>query len=249
MVTRIAAWSGPRNISTALMRAWDSRADTTVVDEPLYAYWLRATGAPHPGRDDIVRAYPTRWQDVVEWLTGPVPGGRPIWFQKHMTKHVTDEVPLDWLDGFRHLFLIRDPAEVLVSFARVQPEVDLAETGLPEQVRLFEHVLDTTGHVPPVVDARDVLTAPRATLETVCAALDVPFDPAMLSWEAGRRPTDGIWARYWYDAVERSTGFAPYRPATETVPAHLEDLLARCRPLYEQLAQHRLTIDDPAGDR
>lgn len=247
MVTRIAAWSGPRNISTALMRSWGSRADTAVIDEPLYAYWLARTGAPHPGRDDIVRAYPTRWQEVVDQLTGPIPGDRPIWFQKHMTKHVTDEVPLDWLDGFRHLFLIRDPAEVLVSFDRVH-DVDLTETGLPQQVRLFEHVTATTGRVPPVVDARDVLTAPRAMLEAMCAALEVPFDPAMLSWEAGPRPTDGIWARHWYDAVERSTGFAPYRPATDEVPARLGPLLARCRPLYEQLAQHRLTIDDPTGE-
>lgn len=248
MVTRIAAWSGPRNISTALMRSWDSRADTAVIDEPLYAYWLDHTDAPHPGRDDIIRTYPTRWQDVVDHLTGPVPGGHAIWFQKHMTKHVLPEVPLDWLDGLRHLFLIREPAEVLLSFARVQPEVTLAETGLPQQVRLFEHVAQASGHVPPVIDARDVLTAPHAMLQAVCAALDVPFDPAMLSWEAGPRPTDGIWARYWYDAVERSTGFAPYRPTTAEVPAHLLPLLARCRPLYEQLAQHRLTVDDPAGE-
>lgn len=247
MVTRIAAWSGPRNISTALMRSWGSRSDTAVVDEPLYAYWLEATGAPHPGRDEIVRAYPTSWQQVVDRLTGPVPGGKPIWFQKHMTKHVLDEVPLDWLDGFRHLFLVRDPAEVVVSFARVH-EVDLVETGLPQQVRLFEHVRATTGRVPPVVDARDVLTAPRAMLEAMCDALAVPFDPAMLSWEAGRRPTDGIWAPWWYGAVERSTGFAPYRPATEDVPAHLQPLLARCRPLYDHLAQHRLTVGDREGD-
>ncbi len=247
MTTRIAAWSGPRNISTALMRSWDSRPDTAVVDEPLYAYWLQATGAPHPGRDEVVRAYPTDWREVVGHLTGPVPGDRPIWFQKHMTKHVTEEVDLDWLDGFRHLFLIRDPAEVVVSFAKVS-QVDLDETGLPQQVRLFEHVAERTGQVPPVVDARDVLTAPRAMLRTVCAALDVPFDPAMLSWEAGRRVTDGIWAPYWYAAVERSTGFEPYRPTTTAVPAHLTELLARCRPLYEQLAQHRLTVDDPAGE-
>ena len=248
MSTRIAAWSGPRNISTALMRSWGSRADTAVIDEPLYAYWLEATGAPHPGRDEVVRGYPTSWREVVDQLTGPVPDGRPIWFQKHMAKHVLDEVALDWLDGFRHLFLIRDPAEVLVSFAKVNSEVDLAETCLPQQVRLFEHVAATTGHVPPVVDARDVLTAPRPMLEAVCAALDVPFDPAMLSWEAGRRPTDGVWAPYWYDAVERSTGFTPYRPTTAPLPPHLQPLLARCHPLYEQLAQYRITVDELGGE-
>lgn len=229
------------------MRSWESRADTTVIDEPLYAYWLDRTGAPHPGRDQIVRAYPRRWQEVVDLITGPVPGGCPIWFQKHMTKHVLDEVALDWLDGFRHLFLIREPAEVLRSFAKVQPQVDLAETGLPQQVRLFDHVVATTGHVPPVIDARDILTAPHAALEAVCAALDVPFDPAMLSWQPGRRPTDGIWAPYWYAAVERSTGFGPYRPPGEDLPAHLEPLLARCRPLYDRLARHRISVADPGG--
>ena len=245
--TRIAIWSGPRNISTAMMRSWDSRADTTVVDEPLYAYWLHRTGAPHPGREEIVRASPTDWRTVVDVLTGPVPGGHAIWAQKHMTKHVLDEVDLDWLDGFRHLFLIRDPAEVLVSFAKVQPEVDLAETGLPQQVRLFEHVVRTTGRVPPVVDARDVQTAPRPALQAVCQALDVPFDPAMLTWDAGPRPTDGVWARYWYAAVERSTGFHPHRPATDPVPARLAPLLDRCRPLYDHLARHRIPVHEGDG--
>jgi hypothetical protein len=243
--TRIAAWSGPRNISTAFMRSWESRADTTVIDEPLYAYWLVRTDAPHPGRDEIVRTYPTRWQDVLELITGPVPGGHPIWFQKHMTKHVLDETPLDWLDGFRHLFLIREPSEMLRSFARVQPQVDMAETGLEQQVRLFDHVTATTGTAPPVIDARDILTAPQAALETICAALDVPFDPAMLSWEPGSRPTDGIWAPYWYAAVEASTSFQPYRPPSEDLPAHLEPLLAQCRPLYDRLAQHRIRVADP----
>jgi hypothetical protein len=245
---RIAAWSGPRNISTALMRSWESRADTAVIDEPFYAYWLHRTGAPHPGRDDVVDTYPTRWQDVVDLITGPVPGGHPIWFQKHMTKHVLDEVPLDWLGSVRHLFLIRDPAEVLRSFAKVQPQVDLHESGLPDQVRLFERVTEVTGRPPLVVDSRDILTAPRAALEAVCAALDVPFDPAMLSWQPGRRPTDGIWAPYWYGAVERSTGFEPYRPSSEQLPGHLRPLLARCQPLYDQLARHRIAVDRPGGD-
>ena len=243
MTTRIASWSGPRNISTALMRSWGSRDDAAVLDEPFYAYWLARTGAPHPGRDEVVATYPTRWQDVVDLITGPVPGDRPIWFQKHMTKHVLDEVALDWLSGFRHLFLIRDPAEVLTSFAKVQPDVDLDGTGLPGQVRLFEAVTEATGTQPPVIDARDILMAPRPALEAVCAALEVPFDPAMLSWEAGRRPTDGIWAKHWYAEVERSTGFAPYRPSRDPLPDGLEPLLARCRPLYDRLARHRIRVD------
>ena len=238
---RIAAWSGPRNISTALLRSWGNRCDTAVTDEPLYAYYLARTGAAHPMRDEIVARYDTDWRSVVSRLQGPVPHGRAVWYVKHITKHVLDEVELDWLDGFRHLFVIREPGQVLASYAAVQDVVDADDIGLRQQVRLFDHVVATTGAVPPVVDAADVLADPETTLRAVCAVLDVPFDPAMLAWAPGPRPTDGIWAPHWYAAVERSTGFQPPPPRTATVPDHLRDLLDECRPLYARLAAHRLT--------
>ena len=229
-------WSGPRNISTALMRAWGSRPGTQVVDEPFYAFYLSRTGLEHPGRDDVLRSQPTDWREVAQALTrGPIVEGATVLYQKHMTHHLLPEVDLSVLDGLRHAFLVRDPAEVLVSYAKVRGEPTLADLGLPQQVALHERFGG------PVIDARDVLERPEMMLRTLCAALGVGFDPAMLRWEAGPRASDGVWGRHWYDVVWRSTGFASYRPAEQEVPDRLRPLLDRCRPYYDTMAAHRLT--------
>ena len=208
---RIAMWSGPRNLSTALMRAWGSRADTAVVDEPLYAAYLAATGADHPVRDAVIASQPTDWRRVADALTGPVTGGRAISYQKHMAHHLLPGVGRAWLRSLRHAFLIREPAGMLASLARVTPEAAPADTGLPQQAELFEQTADRLGHAPPVVDASDVLCDPAGTLAALCAALGVPYDPAMLAWAPGPRPEDGVWAPHWYAAVRASTGFAAAR--------------------------------------
>ncbi len=234
-------WSGPRNISTALMRSWGNRPDTFVCDEPLYAHFLQVTGKPHPGRDEVIARHDTDWRRVVAWLTGPVPLGRAIFYQKHMAHHLLPQIERGWLDGLTHAFLIREPGEMLTSLLKNVPHPSLEDTGLPQQVELFDRVRRTTGRVPPVVDARDVLLDPRRVLARLCEALRVPFDAAMLSWPAGRRDTDGVWAPHWYAAVESSTSFQPYRAKSERVPASLEPLLAECRPLYEALYRHRLS--------
>jgi sulfotransferase family protein len=233
---RVAMWSGPRNISTAMMRAWENRPDSHVVDEPFYAYYLARTGIEHPGRDDVIGSQPTDWRVVAEELTrGPLPAGVSVYFQKHMTHHLLPEVDRGALDGLHHAFLIRDPAEVLVSYAKVRGEPTLDDVGLPQQVELFER------YGGPVVDARDVLQHPEQTLRSLCEALGVEFLPAMLQWPAGPRATDGVWGPHWYDAVWASTGFTPYRPPSGEVPSALQPLLDRCRPLYETLSSHRLT--------
>jgi hypothetical protein len=239
---RIAMWSGPRNISTAMMRSWGSRADTFVTDEPLYAHYLSATGADHPGREDVIAAHEPDWREVAAWLTGPVPGGRRIWYQKHMTHHLTPDVDRAWLWGaeFRHAFLIRDPAEMLVSLVKVTQEPDLGDTGLPQQIELFEEARRRLGRAPPVVDAADVLRDPGRVLRALCAALDVPFDERMLTWEPGQRETDGVWAKHWYSVVEQSTGFGPYVPRREKPPERLAGLLEQCRAIYERLSRERL---------
>ncbi|MFP3941073.1 MAG: HAD family hydrolase [Thermoanaerobaculia bacterium] len=237
---RIAMWSGPRNISTALMRSWGSRADTYVTDEPLYAHYLRVTGIDHPAREEILAAYENDWRKVVAWLTGPVPEGKRIWYQKHMTHHMIPEVGRDWLSGVTNCFLIREPGAVILSYSRVRPEFTAADLGLPQQTELFERVRRQTGRVPPVIDALDVLRDPRRVLGRLCDAVGVPFDEAMLSWEPGPRPTDGVWAPHWYAGVERSTGFGPPRPRTEPVPERYRALHEECREHYERLAQHRL---------
>lgn len=241
MPTRIAMWSGPRNISTALMRAWENRADTVVVDEPLYAHYLHATGLDHPGRDEIIAAYETDWRTVVAELTAaPLPPGASIFYQKHMTHHILASMQLDWLGALHNCFLIRAPAEVLLSYIRVRPDPTLADLGFPQQWQLFETVRQQTGQTPPVIDSRDVLADPRRTLTRLCQALGVPFSERMLAWPPGPRQSDGVWAPHWYAAVEKSTGFRPYRPKSEPVPAHLQGLLAQADEIYQKLHQHRL---------
>ena len=238
---RVAMWSGPRNLSTALMRSWGSRADTAVADEPLYAVYLAATGREHPSRDAVLRAQPADWRRVAADLSGSVPGGRAVWYQKHMAHHLRPHVGREWLDApeFRHAFLIRDPAAVIVSLDRVTPDPTLDDTGLPQQVELFERVRQRGGAVPPVVDSADVLRDPERVLRALCSALGVAFDPAMLAWAPGPRDTDGVWAEHWYASVWASTGFGPPRDETPDVPARLAPVLDAALPLYQRLAAHR----------
>ncbi len=238
---RIAMWSGPRNISTALMRSWEARGDTAVCDEPLYAHYLKLTGLAHPGADEVMARHETDWKRVVAVLTGPVPGSRPVFYQKHMAHHLLPDVGRDWIDALVNCFLIRDPAEMLASLDRFIPDPALEQTGLPQQVALFERALERRGAVPPVVDARDVLSDPASVLGALCRRVGVGWTPKMLSWKQGPRPTDGVWARHWYADVERSTGFGPWRPPAGPLPPRLHSLLARCRPLYGRLWAHRIT--------
>lgn len=237
---RIAMWSGPRNVSTALMRSFGSRADTIVCDEPLYAHYLQETGLEHPGREEILARHETDWRKVVVGLTDPLPEGKRVFFQKHMAHHLLPDVGRGWLADVSHAFLIRDPREMLPSLERVLPEPRIEDTGLPQQLRLLEEVRRRTGTSAPVVDARDLLLDPEAVLQALCAALGIPFDPAMLAWEPGPRPTDGCWAPHWYRSVERSSGFAPYVRKREPLGERLAELYGRCAPIYDELASHRL---------
>jgi Sulfotransferase domain len=238
---RIAMWSGPRNISTALMRSFGSRTDTTVCDEPLYAHYLAVTGLPHPGREEVIATQEPEWRRVAAWLTGPVPEGRPVWYQKHMAHHLLPVIERAWLDSLANAFLIRDPAAMLPSLVAKTPEAALADTGLPQQCELFDRVADRLGRAPPVIDASDVLADPAGLLARLCQSLGIAWDAAMLSWEPGRRNTDGVWAKHWYQTVEASTGFqAPESTVTPSLPPALEDLHAQCLPYYRRLRAHRL---------
>ncbi len=239
-MTRIAMWSGPRNISTAMMRSFDSRPDTAVTDEPLYAHYLKATGVAHPGRNDVLAGHETDWRKVADQLTGPVPGGRAIWYQKHMAHHLLPMVERGWLDRLTHAFLIREPDEMVASLLKTFPGAGTADTGLPQQCEIFERVADRNGRAPPVVLASDVLKRPRAQLEALCDALGIQFLPAMLAWAAGPRDTDGAWAPHWYAAVEASTGFEPYRRRQVDLDAAQQRLVDECRPWYEKLYALRL---------
>lgn len=238
--TRIAMWSGPRNVSTAMMRSWGNRSDCGVWDEPLYAHYLTHCRPDHPGIPEIIAAHESDWRKVVDTLLGPIPDGKAIHYQKQMAHHMLPHIDDAWLAGVSNAFLIRDPAEVLLSMSKVMRRVTLRDTGFPDQYRLFRRVRELTGEVPPVIDARDIGTDAEGTLRALCAGLKVPFDPAMLSWPAGPRKTDGVWARYWYGNVNRSTGFEPWRPRNEGLPAHVRSLRDELDSIYEAMYRHRL---------
>jgi Sulfotransferase domain len=240
-IARIAMWSGPRNISTALMRSFGARPDTVVIDEPFYAAYLARTGLDHPMRAEVLAAQPRDWRVVVTGLLGEVPGDKPVYYQKHMTHHMLEDFGRDWIVGMRNAFLIREPRAVLASYVQQRREVTLADIGATQQRELFERVADHLGSAPPVVESDDLLRNPAGILSRLCAALDIDYTDAMLSWPRGRRATDGVWAPAWYAAVERSTGFSGPRERTSVVfSPELEPIAEAARIHYEVLAQHRL---------
>ncbi len=246
-ILRIAMWSGPRNISTAMMRAWENRADTMVVDEPLYAFYLKATGKPHPMADEVMAEGETDWRKVMAELSRGLPqsgrkGPSHIWvfYQKQMTHHLLPEIERARLRALKNCFLIRDPAEVIVSYLKKNEDPSAEDLGFPQQEEIFEFVRGESGAVPPVIDARDVLQNPERILRLLCEALGLGFDPAMLSWPPGLRDSDGVWAKHWYGEVANSTGFAAYRAERVEVPQRLRGVEARCRESYDLLYPHRL---------
>jgi hypothetical protein len=233
---RLAVWSGPRNISTALMRSWENRPDTRVVDEPLYAYYLNETGLNHPARHEVIAAGETSWPAVVDELTtGPVEG---VYYQKHMTHHLLPQLSRDWIATLTNVLLIRDPAEVVASYVRSRADVATEDIGLVQQTELY----DQLGPDVPVIDAADFLRDPEAYLRWLCDHIGVDFTDRMLHWPPGPRPTDGIWAPHWYAAVLASTGFEPYRPRQTDLTGPAADVVHRTRPHYDRLHQARLRL-------
>jgi len=222
-------WSGPRNISTAMMRSFGARPDTIVVDEPLYAHYLAKTGLDHPGRDHVLASQPQDWRPVAATLTAPLPDGVDVFYQKHMTHHLLPDIGREWLASLTHAYLIRDPAHVVASYARVRGTPTLEDLGYPQQISLFREFPG------PVIDAADVLRDPHTVLTSLCEALGIAWDERMLHWEPGPRDTDGVWAPHWYASVESSTGFAPYDPKPAQVPEHLQFLVDAAQPFYDEM--------------
>jgi Sulfotransferase domain len=238
---RIAMWSGPRNISTAMMRAWGNRNDTVVIDEPFYAYYLKVTGIRHPGGDEVITTGETDWRKIVAQLTGQTANGKRIFFQKQMTHHLLPEIDREWLGAVTNCFLIREPGEVINSYIKKREYPALEDLGFVQQTEIFDFVRNRTNAVPPVVDARDVLQNPERTLRLLCEAVGVEFSKSMLSWQSGLRDTDGIWAKHWYGEVAKTTSFQPYRPTGYEPPEKWRELYERCRGCYEKLYEHRLS--------
>lgn len=240
MTLRVAMWSGPRNLSTALMRAWENRPDTEVLDEPLYALYLARTGLDHPRRDDIIGAGPATAAAAIDRCLRP-PGEPEVSYQKHMSHHLLDDLDRGWLDQLRSLLLIRHPVEVLASYTRVRDRVTLADIGLPQQLELVDRC-------ELVIDAADFLADPERYLRAMCETLGIAFTDRMLTWPAGRRTSDGIWASHWYAAVEASTGFGPPRPAGDrrrllrSFDPALSVLARQATEAYDELAARRLVL-------
>ena len=220
------------------MRSWENRPDTIVCDEPLYAHYLSVTELDHPGREEVLAHYETDWEIVVNGLCGDVVA--PVYYQKHMAHHLLPNIGRDWLSQMKNIFLIRNPREMITSLVKTIPIPTIDETGLPQQLELFEHVQRATGSVPLVLDSKDVLQHPQVMLTKICNELGIPFYKEMLAWPAGSRESDGIWAPHWYASVEASTGFVQWKPKEEAVPDTLESMVVECVCIYEQLAAHRL---------
>ena len=240
MTIRIAMWSGPRNLSTAMMRSFGSRADMFVSDEPFYGCFLKTTGADHPMRAEVIASMDCDWDSVMQTLRGDPPDGSPIWYQKHMWHHMAGPIGYDDFAGFTHAFLIREPERMIASYLRKRESAKFEDFGLKRQAEFFDREADRLGHAPPVLDANDVLADPESVLSRLCRALEIPWNPAMLSWVPGRRETDGPWAPHWYGAVEKSTGFGTPETGLVDLPDDAHRLADRCQPFYDRLAEHRI---------
>lgn len=243
---RVAMWSGPRNISTAMMRAWENRPDTVVVDEPFYAAYLARTGLDHPARQEVIASQPTDPDEVVGQLRAPLADGVGVHYAKQMTHHLDPGQDLAWIRDFRNVLLIRDPVEVVASYVKSRETCEPEDIGILQQLQLLE-TLESYDDPPPVVDAADFLRDPESHLRWLCDWLDIGFTDRMLSWPAGSRDSDGVWAPHWYDAVLASTGFAAYRPREVRLDAHDAAVAEACRPAYDALRRLRLDITTATG--
>ena len=242
MTIRIAMWSGPRNISTAMMRSWENRPDTQVIDEPFYAHYLKETGIDHPGRAEVIASQSTDWREVAQQIS-EAPTGAEVYFQKHMTLHMLPKMDLGWAKSLRHYFLIRDPLFVVNSYVNQRPHINSDDIGVKRQLSLFQELRELTGQPIPILDAKDVLSQPRPMMEELCVRLEIPFYEEMLQWPAGPRESDGCWAKHWYHAVEASTSFAPFKAPVIDVTQEQRAVAEDSRAAYLELYRQRLKID------
>ena len=240
MTIRIAMWSGPRNLSTAMMRSFSSRADSFVSDEPFYGAYLKQTGDPQPMMDAVMASMDCDWHSVARTCEGPAPDGSPVWYQKHMAHHMEGPVGIADLAGMRHAFLIRDPVRVAASYADKRTDIRPEHLGVTRQREYFDRIADRDGAAPPVVDSAAILAAPERVLGRLCAALGIAWDPAMLHWARGPHPQDGVWGAHWYDKVDASTGFGPPPGPLPDLAPEYRAVADACRADYEALLAHAL---------
>jgi hypothetical protein len=237
MTIRIAMWSGPRNISTAMMRSFSSRADCAVSDEPFYGAYLRQTGEPHAMAGEIIDDMDCDWHSVAATLRGPIPGGKSIWYQKHMSHHMEGPVSVDDFPDHVHVFLIRDPALMVASYRHKNELVDARQLGFERLMDYHHRVSLRLGRPAPVIDGNAVLANPEQQLRSLCAVIGIEWDPAMLAWQKGAHSADGIWGSHWYNAVMASEGFGP-PTAPSPLSDHEQRIADQCQSSYQALSAH-----------
>jgi hypothetical protein len=237
---KIAMWSGPRNLSTAMMYAFAARGDCAVVDEPFYGAYLSATGLDHPMRDAVIASQSRDPVAVAQACTGQIPQEQSLFYQKHMTLHMIPEFPRGFMRQLSNVFLIRHPARVVASYAKKREGPTLADIGFQQQAELFDEVADWLGHAPLVIDSADLRNDPNKALSGLCDALCIPYTDRMLHWPIGPKPYDGVWAPHWYNAVHRSTGFEDPEATLPELPAAYQALADQALPYYDRLAAYRL---------
>ena len=236
----IAMWSGPRNISTALMRSFENRPDCHVSDEPFYAHFLHKTRVNHPMREEVIATGNTNWDQVVREITGPIQNGKNIWYQKHMAHHNLPGAELQWTGKVQNCFLIRHPKEVILSYSKKYNIKSIHQLGYPQLTELYQMLHQKNSEPPIILDSTDVLSDPESILSLFCNELGIPFYTEMLSWPSGSRKTDGIWGQHWYNDVETSTGFQPYEEKKEVLPPDYQAIYEECMEHYQLLYTHRL---------
>lgn len=239
-VTRLAMWSGPRNLSTAMMRSFGNRPDTVVQDEPFYAWYLAETGIDHPGAAEIIELGETSQERVIESIVGSVPDTVTLHYQKHITTHVLPTLDLSWLPQVEHCFLIRDPVRVVASYAHKRAELVIDDLGYAVQRHLFQRIQRNAGVTPLVVDADRFLQSPESHLRAMCEHVGVSFHHSMLQWSPGVRDTDGPWHKHWYHSVIASTGFIPWSADIPELSGNYRQIAAQCRDDYDALLTHAL---------
>ena len=237
---RIAMWSGPRNLSTAMMRSFENRQDTAVLDEPFYAHYLFKTGLKHPGRDKVLVSQSTEWDEVAQMCTGKIPGEKPVWYQKHMAQHNLEGCDLSWIKDVKNCLLIRNPKYVIASYGKRFPVENEYLLGYIQQVEILSILEKQAGETPPILDAKDILKHPDLILNQLCNRLRIDFSDKMLSWPAGKRDSDGIWGPHWYSRVEQSTGFMPYQEKEIQLNDDLMPIYEKCMIHYNTLYKKRL---------
>jgi len=239
----IAMWSGPRNVSTALMRSFENRSDCFVSDEPFYSYFLYKTRLKHPLNDEIIKSGLIDYNKIIKYITGPIPSSKNIWYQKHMTHHILEGENISWIKNMKNCLLIRHPSDVILSYSKKNEINSIQELGYLQQIEIYEMLTKEMETYPIIIDAHDLLRKPRQMLIEICKNLGIKFDNKMLSWPLGARKTDGIWGKHWYKQVETSTGFKPYIKTSRIISSKYLSLYDECIQYYNFLYQNRIILN------